>query len=197
MPEKTSLSSEMELENLREQIRQLNLRLAEEMKMAYQRSLPVSELYGNRWERGERLGFGSGSNIYDSSYVFGDVKVGEKCWIGMFTILDGSGGLTIGSHCTLAAGVQVYSHDNVKSTLSSEHYPIEREAVNIGDNCYIGPMSIVTKGVTLGHHSVVAANSLVKDSFPPFSILAGTPAKRIGTVQLVDNNFHLTYDVCK
>ncbi len=187
----------MQLDKLREQFSRLNLHLSDRMRASYQRSLPLAELYGDRWERGERLGFGAGSNIYDSSYIFGDVNVGEKCWIGMFTILDGSGVLTIGNHCTVSAGVQVYSHDNVKATLCPDHSPIEREAVSIGDNCYIGPMSIVTKGVTLGHHCVVAANSLVKDSFPAFSIIAGTPAKRIGTVQIVDNNVHLAYDLAK
>jgi acetyltransferase-like isoleucine patch superfamily enzyme len=183
-----------ELMRLLEQIKELNLHLSGEIKRAYQRALPVSELYVDRWERAEQLGFGSGTSIYDSSYVLGTVNVGEKCWIGMFTILDGSGGLTIGSCCTISAGVQIYTHDNLRATLSPDHYQIEREEVHIGDNCYIGPKAIVSKGVTIGHHSVIAANSLVKDSFPPFSVIAGMPAKRIGTVQLAGDLVSFNYE---
>jgi acetyltransferase-like isoleucine patch superfamily enzyme len=176
------------------QFKQLNHQLSNLMNSAYQRTLPISELHSDRWERAERLGFGKGSNIYDSSYVFGNVKVGENCWIGMFTILDGSGGLTIGNHCTISAGVHFYSHDNLKATLCPEHQPIERVEVFIGDNCYLGPNAIISKGVCIGDHCIVAAHSLVKDSFPPFSIIAGTPAKRIGTVSIVDDSVSLIYN---
>jgi acetyltransferase-like isoleucine patch superfamily enzyme len=175
------------------QFKQLNHQLSNLMNSAYQRTLPISELHNDRWERAERLGFGKGSNVYDSSYVFGNVKVGENCWIGMFTILDGSGGLTVGNHCTISAGVHIYSHDNLKATLCPEHHSIERVEVSIGDNCYLGPNAIISKGVSIGNHCVVAANSLVKDSFPSFSIIAGTPAKRIGTVSIVNGEVILTY----
>ena len=38
-----------------------------------QRSLPMADHLNDRWQRAQRLGFKRGTNIYDSSYVFGNV----------------------------------------------------------------------------------------------------------------------------
>lgn len=193
MTNKENFQPETHKTELINQIKDLNAFLAYKMNQEYSRSLPVSELYNDRWEKAVRLGFGEETNIYDQSYVFGDVQVGTKCWIGMNTILDGSGGLIIGNECTISAGVQIYTHDNLLATLSPQYYTIAREKVVIGNNCYIGPLSIISKGVIIGHHSIVAANSFVKKSFPEFSIIAGTPARQIGIVNLCDHEITFEY----
>ncbi len=104
----------------------------------------------DRWEKARLLGFGEGSSIYDSSLVLGRVKVGSQTWIGPFTVLDGSGGLEIGDHCSISSGVQIYSHDTVERSLSGGEAPIVRAATRIGSNCYIGPNAVIAKGVTIG-----------------------------------------------
>jgi len=65
--------------------------------------------------------------------------------------------------------------------------------VTIADNVYIGPHSIIAKNVTLGHHTVVAAQSFVNKSFPDYAIVAGTPAKQIGTVIITENEIRFDY----
>lgn len=50
----------------------------------------------------------------------------------------------------------------------------------IGEGCWVASGVIVSGGVTLGPHSVVAAGSVVLESFPAHSIIAGVPAKLIG-----------------
>jgi hypothetical protein len=80
-----------------EEIKKLYESLRAEMRNQWNRDLPLEELLFDRWERAERLGFGKGTSIYHNSYVYGDVKVGRNTWIGPFTVLDGSGGLKIGS----------------------------------------------------------------------------------------------------
>lgn len=156
------------------------------------RSVSFGDVFVDRWERAKKLGFGDRTNIYDSSLVIGNVKVGSDCWIGPHTILDGSGGLELGDFCTISAGVQIYTHDNVLNTLSSGVLPIERKSVVIDNNCYIAPNVIIAKGVRLGHHCVVGSNSFLNKSFDAYSILAGNPAKVIGEVELKDGmiNFH-------
>ena len=148
-----------------------------EMQKKFQRDLPLVELLFDRWERAERLGFGKGTSIYHDSYVYGDVKVGENTWIGPFTILDGTGGLEIGSYCSISAGVQLYTHDTVKWAISGGSAPYEYGPVRIGDRCYIGPNSVISKGVTIGHGSIVGAGSLVVSDIPPKSKAWGCPAK--------------------
>ena len=141
------------------------------------RSLPFADLLFDRWERAKLLKFGEGSSVYDSAHIFGDVKVGKNTWVGPFTILDGSGGLTIGDNCSISASVQIYSHDTVKWATSSGKEKYEYASTSIGNNCYLSPNTIIAMGVTLGDGCVVGANSFVNKSFPAGSKIAGTPAK--------------------
>lgn len=195
MDKKSELANKPELLSHFENLNELNILLESKFLETFSRSLPLPDHINDRWERAQRLGFGKGTNIYDSSYVLGEVSVGENCWIGMFTILDGSGKLTIGNTCTISAGVHIYTHDNVKATLSGNKIPIERDAVNIGNNTYIAPHSIISKGVKLGNYCVVAAHSFVNKSFDDNSIIAGIPAKQIGTV--IINNDQITFQYFK
>jgi len=149
----------------------------------WNRTLPFGDYIVDRWEKAKLLGFGEGTSIYDSSLVFGDVKVGENTWIGPFTILDGSGGgLTIGSHCSISAGVQIYTHDTVKRAISGGKMDIERVPTKIGDCCYLGPNTVVARGVTIGDGCVIGANSLVLDDIPAGSKAFGMPCKVRGKV---------------
>ena len=73
----------------------------------FNRVLPFGDYISDRWEKAHYLGFGEQTTIYDSSLVLGDVKVGKNCWIGPYTILDGSGGLCIGDCCDISAGAHL------------------------------------------------------------------------------------------
>ena len=148
-----------------------------ELRQRSNRVLPFNELTCDPSEKAKFLGFGAGTTIFDSSYVFGDVSVGTNSWIGPFTVLDGAGGLRIGDNCTLSAGAQIYTHDSVQSTIDGRTGKFEYAAVTIGNNCYIGPNAIIARGVVLGDRCVVGANSYVNQSFGPNSKLAGSPAR--------------------
>ena len=147
------------------------------MVTEHKRTLPFNELITDRWQKAKSLGFGIGSSVYDSACIFGEVTVGENTWVGPNTILDGSGGLSIGSHCSISAGVQVYTHDSVDWAISGGKKPYAYSPTTIEDNCYIGPNTIIAKGVTIGKGSVVGANSFVNKSCPPGSKIGGSPAR--------------------
>jgi len=158
--------------------------LRDDVRARWKRDLPFSELVFDRWERAASLGFGSGASIYHDSYVYGDVTVGEGTWIGPQTLLDGSGGLAIGHHCSISSGVQIYSHDTVAWALSGGKAEAERAPVRIGDCCHIGAGTIVLKGVTIGEHSVIGAGAVVTRDIPAYSIAVGVPCRRVGRVEV-------------
>lgn len=146
----------------------------------YDRSLPFGDYVVDRWQRAAELGFGHGSSVYDSCLVLGDVRVGEGTWIGPFTVLDGSGGLTVGSFSTISAGAQVYTHDSVRNTLSGGAEPIVRKPTVIGSRCYVGPNAVVAMGVVIGDGAVIGANSLVLDDIPAGAKAYGAPCRPVG-----------------
>jgi acetyltransferase-like isoleucine patch superfamily enzyme len=150
-------------------------------KSRWARVLPTGELLSDRWEKARLAGFGEGSSVYDSCVIIDDVTVGDHTWVGPFTVLDGSGGLTIGSHCSISAGVQIYTHDSVKWAISGGAEPYERAPTRIGSRCYIGPNTIVAMGVTIGDGCIVGANSVVLADLPAGSKAVGAPARVIGS----------------
>lgn len=151
-----------------------------EVDVKFKRTLPFADYIVDRWEKANELGFGEGASIYDSVLVIGHVKVGAMTWIGPFVVLDGSAELEIGAHCSISAGVQVYSHDSVKWASTGGSSAYEYAKTRIGDNCYIGPNTIVAKGVTIGDGCVIGANSLVLTDIPSHSKAVGSPCRIIG-----------------
>jgi acetyltransferase-like isoleucine patch superfamily enzyme len=175
-----------EIEDIHELLNKLYKTLRIEKKKKYDRDLAFADYIVDRWEKANLLGFGEGSSIYDSSLVLGDVKVGKNTWIGPYTILDGSGGgLSIGDHCSISAGVHIYTHDTIQRTVNNGK--VELGPVEIGNNCYIGPNTVITKGVTIGDKVIIGANSLVNKDIPSNRKAFGTPVKIIDNRGLVND----------
>lgn len=155
-------------------------RLQDEKDREWQRTLPFGDYFVDRWEKARLLGFGEGASIYDSALVIGDVRVGEGTWIGPHTVLDGSGGLEIGAFCSISAGVQIYSHDTVRWALSGGVEEPERAPTRVGSRCYIGPNSVVAKGVRIGDGCLIGACSLVLSDVESGTRAWGVPCKPMG-----------------
>ena len=151
-------------------------------RSVWQRSLPVVEAVSDRWQRAEALGFGEGTSVYHHCYVFGDVEVGEHTWIGPNTLLDGSGGLRIGSWCSIGPGTQIYSHDSTLAALSGGEEAYRRESTEIGDRCWIGGGCVIQPGVTIGAGCLVRPLAYVDREVAEGSIVAGNPGRIVGSV---------------
>jgi len=174
----------MNRDKLKKELVEIFQELRGERMRNWRRVLPIGDEISNRWEKARYLGFGEGTSIYDSSLVIGDVKVGKNTWIGPFTILDGSGGLEIGDNCSIATGVQIYSHETVFWALSGGKMKYTRAKTTIGDCCYIGPHTIVNMGVKIGNHCLIGTNSLVSMDLNDYSIARGAPCEVMGKVKI-------------
>jgi len=173
---------------LLEELRSLMGQQQQQIRERWNRSLPFADYIVDRWQKAKDLGFGDGSSIYDSSLVLGAVSVGKNTWIGPFTVLDGSGGLVIGEHCSISAGVQIYTHDTVMWAVSGGIKPVEKASVHIGNRCYIGPNTIISKGITIGDGCVIGANSFVNKDIPSGKKACGSPARCYNEVFLTDQD---------
>lgn len=166
-----------------------------QLRDLFDRSLPMQDAIMDRWERAESLGFGPGSSVYNSCAIFGDVTVGENTWVGPNTLLDGSGGaLSIGSHCSISSGVQIYTHDTVLWAISGGVRDRVVGPVSVGNCVYIGSQSIIAHGVTIGDRSVVAANSFVNKDVQASSVVGGSPARILGSVVGEGENVRIEFE---
>lgn len=186
--DRDSCIPDVELKRLFHNFLELHKELDDSFRSQFNRSLPLNETLIDRWERAKKYGFGKGTSIYDSSFIFGETEIGENCWIGPFTIIDGTGGLRIGNYCTISVGVHIYTHDNIRQTLTSGKIPIERQGVTIGNNVYLAPNVIITKGVQIGNNCVIGACSFVNTNIPNNSIAIGQPARVRGKVVFENTN---------
>lgn len=114
-------------------------------------------------------------------WIIGEPEIGDDCWIGAFTVLDGSGGLTIGHGCDLSCGVQIYTHSTVGRVVAGRRgeLPPDRRPTRIGNHCHLGANAVILMGSTIGDHSVVGAGAVVREGTvaPPWSVIVGVPAR--------------------
>lgn len=115
------------------------------------------------------------------------VKIGDNTFIGKYVVIDDTRPeyVSIGSNVGIALYVVILSHRRDISEYRQDYgyndYPLVYKKVIISDNVQIGCRSIILPGVTVGRSSIIAAGSVVTKDVPPFTLVAGCPAKVIKT----------------
>jgi len=128
----------------------------------------------------------------------GKIIIGSGTQIGRNVIMSAVKKIEIREKCLLSYSVSLIDHDHkfAKGISPIESGLTEGQEIIIEDNCFIGAHSFILKGVRLGKHCVVGANSVVTKSFPDYSVIAGSPAKLIknikdiGKYEREDNNIN-------
>lgn len=132
------------------------------------------------------LRVGDGLVVYPGARVFGAEKleVGRNCRIGYDNIIQANGEIVFGDDVLLGPGVKIWSvnHASARTDISIWDQGYEHKRVELGDGVWIGANCFVMPGARIGAHSIVAAGSVVagKD-VEPYSILAGNPARKVGS----------------
>jgi maltose O-acetyltransferase len=115
------------------------------------------QLYGGRG----RVFIGRNSTIQIGCLFAGvgmaDLRIGDNVAIAYRTVI------VLGSHDVRSPGFE----------------PVVAP-VTIGDHAFVGVGAIVLSGVTIGEGAVIAAGTVVSKDVPPYAIVGGNPAERIG-----------------
>lgn len=108
----------------------------------------------------------------------GNIKIGNNNYFNHNVSITSKKNIIIGNGCMVGNNVVIVDHDHdIKSGIEKIEY--KSEDVIIEDNCWIGANVTITKGVRIGEHAVVAANSVVTHSIPKYELWGGAPAKKI------------------
>lgn len=114
--------------------------------------------------RTDGLLVGEGSRVFMSDF-------GSEPWL-----------IEIGNQTTISTGVKLLTHDGATCLAADEdgrRYLYGR--IKVGDRCFIGANAVVLPGVTIGDDVIVGAGSVVTRSVDPGQVVAGNPARPVGT----------------
>lgn len=108
--------------------------------------------------------------------------IGHNCWFGQNTILDGAGGLTIGSGVRVGMYSQIWTHvasgEQIEGcTLFSKRPTVIKDDVWLVGSCIVG------SGLTLGRRSIALINSVLTKDTLEDKAYAGSPAKLMENAQ--------------
>lgn len=172
--------------------------------IAYANSIPA-RLKGVKFEKNSFIGPGYdiapalkgviiGKNVLIGRNAWLDISrytkgaqiiIKDKTQIGRNVMISAAKKITIGEKCLISYNVSLLDHDHnfVPDISVFESGITEPREIIIEDNCFIGAHSFILKGVRLGKQCVVGANSVVVDSFPDYSVIAGNPARLVKSLK--------------
>ena len=120
-------------------------------------------------------------------WIVGEPEIGEGCWLGAFTLIDGSGGLTLGKRVEISSGAAVLTHSSARRCVSEGAVDVERAPTTLEDYVFVGENAVILMGCRVGHHSIIGAGAVVLEGsrIPPYSLVVGVPAR---VVRSIENN---------
>jgi len=117
-------------------------------------------------------------------HVFGPrdpwLKIGDGTSIGDHFIISCANRIEIGTHVLISDRVfiadsnHLYGHPDLPIALQSNSLG---KPILIEDHAWIGVNVVIFEGVRIGRHAIVSAGSVVTGDVPPFSVVAGNPAR--------------------
>ena len=120
-------------------------------------------------------------------YTFETIQVGDDVTLGAKAILMASESqIMIGSKVMFGPNVIIVGGDHNTSVIgkymrdAQSKRPEDDQDIIIEDDVWVGAQAIILKGVRIGRGSIIAAGTVVNKNVPPYTTVAGVPARVIG-----------------
>jgi len=148
---------------------------------------------------------GAGTKIWHFSHVLPGAVIGARCNLGQNVVV--MGGTKIGDNVKIQNNVSIYEgveleQDvfcgpscvftnvvNPRSHISRKH-EYRRTLVKRGSS--IGANATIVCGVTLGEFAFIGAGAVVTADVPPYGLMVGVPARRVGWMCQCGERLHVT-----
>lgn len=154
--------------------------------------------WGLKGQAGGSAKFGRDSIIHcriDFDGRDGRVIIGDRCYIGASHLVCHTA-ILMGDDVIISWGVTIVDHDSHSLDWSSRKHDVSSWAcrkkdwtsvsispVIIGNKVWVGFGASILKGVKIGEGAVIGAQSVVTRDVPPFSVVAGNPARVIRRIE--------------
>ncbi len=123
---------------------------------------------------------GNNVNIEKGAVFHSNVSLGNYSGIGVNALI--SSGVSIGDYVMMGPDCMMFTtnHGMERTDIPMMEQPSTAiSPITIGNDVWIGARVIILPGVTVGDGSVIGAGSIVTKDVPPYTIVAGNPAKVI------------------
>ena len=136
---------------------------------------------------------GPGTRIWHFVHILGRTRIGRDCSLGQ-NVMAGPD-VSIGDRCKIQNNVSLYAgvtledgvfcgpscvFTNVMNPRAEVERKSEFRATLVKTGASIGANATIVCGNTIGEYSFIAAGAVVTRNVPPFALMAGVPARRIG-----------------
>jgi len=111
----------------------------------------------------------------------GTITLGNNTAISQGFHVTAAGNLVIGEGTTIAGNVFVTDIDHEYRNIGTHvlDQPYITSPTSIGKNCLIGFGACIQAGTILGEQCIVGANSVVRGTYSPYSVIVGVPGRVI------------------